>query len=889
MGDALARHDVIVREAIESHHGYVVKTTGDGFHAAFGSARDGLGAAVGAQLGLASESWVVTGPLRVRMGVHSGEAEFRDGDYYGTALNRAARIMGAGHGGQVLVSRATVELVGDALPEGTELIDLGEHRLRDLGRAEALLQVAHGDLPRSFPPLRSLDAFPGNLPLQFTSFVGREEEMARVAGLVREARLVTLTGVGGVGKTRLALQVAAELVSEFRDGAWLCELASAADADALVQVAAAALNVQPHATLSLEERIWEAFREREAVIVLDNCEHLLERASSFAGGLVRVCPGVRVIATSREPLDVDGERVVRVRSLPVPENSARSDATVLFVERARGVDAEFAVDETSEAAIAEICRRLDGIPLAIELAAARVVAMTPEEIAQLLDERFRLLTGGRRTAVERHQTLRATVDWSYSLLSETERVIFDRLGVFPSSFDIEAACAVAGGDGIDEWDVRDALRSLVTKSMVGTASGLRATTRYQLLETMRQYARERLEETGDADTRRRAHAVYFVRFVEKVADAYRTGQDLHARTAQSRLELDNYRAAMTWGLDSDTPGDAEYALRIAVLFAGWEPFTRRAAGLITHEDRLLERARSSAPELLAGILAGMANDALMLRGDVDTAADLAQQALDLGPTALGAIAMSHAVLGFCALARNQHDRAITIFEAGEYLVDTNHSQAFFEVLVSRAEASRGNATAARAHAERAVRLARESQFSMRIAQALNALAIATAYTDLEAARRVVEDALAAARDAGTDQGVAISLSYQAELLATEGDVPGACVVLGDMVRAWGEDAPVMALLGATARAAAIFADAGAPRPAATLAGAVMAGPHSQLLLAAVDARTREQLRNVIEVVRAHLEKDTFDNEWARGATMSSHEIMRFIGTTAKELNPTASL
>jgi predicted ATPase len=712
--------------------------------------------------------------------------------------------------------------------------------------------------------------------------------MARVAGLVREARLVTLTGVGGVGKTRLALQVAAELVSEYRDGAWLCELASAADSEALVQVAAAALNVQPHATLSLEERIREAFAEREAVIVLDNCEHLLERASSFAGGLVRVCPGIRVIATSREPLDVDGERIVRVRSLPVPENTAQSDATVLFVERARGVDAEFAVDEASEAAIAEICRRLDGIPLAIELAAARVVAMTPEEIALLLDERFRLLTGGRRSAVERHQTLRATVDWSYSLLSDPERAIFDRLGVFPSSFDLEAACAVASGDGVDEWDVRDALGSLVTKSMVGTVSGLPGTTRYQLLETMRQYARERLEESGDADTRRRAHAVYFVGFVEKVSDAYRTGEDLHLRTAQSRLELDNYRAAMTWGLDADAPGDAEYALQIAVLFAGWEPFTRRAAGLITHQDRLLERARSSAPELLAGILAGMANDAFMLRGDIDTAAHLAQQALDLGPTVLGAVAMSHAVLGFCALARNEPDRAVTIFEAGKNRLDTNHSQAFFEVLLSRAEASRGNAAAARAHAERAVRLARESQFSMRIAQALNALVVATAYTDLETAQLIVEDALAAARDAGTDQGIAISLSYQAELLATAGDVQAACAVLGDVARAWGQDAPLQALLGATARAAAIFADAGAPRPAATLAGAVMAGPHSQLLLAAVDARTRDLLQHVIDTVRAQLGNDTFDNEWARGATMTSNEITRFIGTTADELNSNAS-
>ena len=487
MQDALARHDEILRDAIDSHSGYVVKTRGDGFHAAFPTARSALDAALCAQLALTAEPWPSTGPLKVRVGIHTGEAELRDGDYYGTALNRAARIMSVGHGDQILVSRATEELVHDALPDGCELVSLGEHRLRDLGRPETLLQLTHPGLPRSFPPPRSVDAFPGNLPPQLTSFVGRADEMERVATTLGEARLVTLTGVGGVGKTRLVLQVAGEVLPDFRHGAWFCALGSGADPDALIQVVAAALNVQPHPTTPLDQRVLDTFREREALVVLDNCEHLLDAASDFTDALLRECPRVRVIATSREPLDLDGERVVRVRSLTVPDAGSEStEAVQLFVERARTVDADYDAGRDLRA-VGEICRRLDGIPLAIELAAARVVAMTPSEIADLLDERFRLLTGGRRSSVERHQTLRATVDWSYSLLSPTERAVFDRLGVFPGSFNDAAARAVAGGQGVEDWDVRDALTGLVSKSMVNTTSDA-GTTRYALLETMRQYA-----------------------------------------------------------------------------------------------------------------------------------------------------------------------------------------------------------------------------------------------------------------------------------------------------------------------------------------------------------------------------------------------------------------
>ena len=321
MHDALARHDELLRSAIESHHGHVVKTTGDGFHAAFSTARDAVLAAVSAQVALYGEAWSDTGPLRVRMGLHTGEARHRGGDYFGPELNRAARIMSAGHGGQVLLSHATEELVRDALADGCELVSLGEHQLRDLGRPEVLFQLTHADLQRDFGRVRSLDAYPGNLPLQVTSFVGRAGDMESVISALEEARLVTLTGVGGVGKTRLALQVAGELLPKFPDGSWLVELATAGDADALVQVVATVVGVTSHPTVSLESRVLHRLRDQHLLLVLDNCEHLLDAASRMASAILRECGAVRLLATSREPLDVDGEHVARVRSLPLPESA----------------------------------------------------------------------------------------------------------------------------------------------------------------------------------------------------------------------------------------------------------------------------------------------------------------------------------------------------------------------------------------------------------------------------------------------------------------------------------------------------------------------------------------------------------------------------------------
>ncbi len=545
MQPALARHDEIVRTAIESHDGYVVKTTGDGFHAAFTNAHDAVDAAVDAQLALRREPWAATGPLVVRMGVHTGPAELRDGDYYGTAVNRAARLMSVAHGGQIVVSLATEELVQE---HGVELLDLGEHVLKDLSRAERVFQVVHPELRSDFPVLRSLDAFPGNLPAQVTSFVGRDDDVAQIVEMLAEgAALVTLIGTGGVGKTRLAVQVAAEVLAQFADGAWFCDLASARDGDAMAQVVATALGCVQRPGLSLADSIVEYAKVRELLVVLDNCEHLLDEAGALAEAMIQECPGGRLVATSREAFGVRGERVVRVRSLAAPDPSATGDellqsaAVRLFADRAADAGADTTWNDAQWAAVGEICRRVDGIPLAIELAAARVASMRPTDIAAHLDERFRLLTGTRRGRVERHQTLRATVEWSYQLLEADDRAVFDRLGVFAGTFDTAGASAVASDDDLDSWRIVDSIASLVAKSMLVVEDGPDDTTRYAMLETLRQFARERLEEAGDADRWRRRHAEYYVTFAEAAGPGLR-GPDEVVWMARLVSEFDNLRS-----------------------------------------------------------------------------------------------------------------------------------------------------------------------------------------------------------------------------------------------------------------------------------------------------------------------------------------------------------
>jgi predicted ATPase/class 3 adenylate cyclase len=882
MREALARHDAILRESVALHGGQVVKGTGDGVHAVFATADAAVKAAVDAQLGIGAEQWTVSDRLRVRMGVHTGSAELRDADYFGPSVNRAARLMSVAHGGQIVVSAAAEELSREALPEGVTVTDLGLHRLRDLGAPERVFQVLHADLDREFPPLASMDAHSSNLPAQLTSFVGREPELASIAEVLKSARLVTLTGVGGVGKTRLAIQVGAEHLSEFADGVWLCELAAAGDPEAMVQVVAGVLSVSSRPDEPLDARIREALQAKQTLIILDNCEHVLDTASALATGILRACPGVRILATSREALDVHGERVTRVRSLPLPGDHddvgqlVATDAVRLFADRASAVEPDFIVSDANAASVVQICRRLDGIPLAIELAASRAVSLSPAEIVALLDERFRLLTGGKRTTVDRHQTLRATIDWSYALLSAAEQVVFERLGVFAGSFDAAAVTAVAGGD-LDGWVLRDALARLVRKSMVNLVIVDDQSSRYQLLETLRSYARERLEDHGKADAVRRRHAAHYAQQAERMVQALVTGVGLEAAHRASLLDVDDTRAAISWSLDSPDPKDGELALRIAARFGGAPPGTRQAAGVTAAARRLLERAERSSPELKAAVMAGFALDALFLEGDLDRATDLAHEALANMPdefrqSPTGSV-VPYSVLTFCAIAKGDFDDARELLDEARRRSDTTeHNTAFWESHAALVERAAGDGVAARRHAETAVQLARRADFPFRLAQALSILAGVTVRNDPSTARAAIEELATLERAyphlgrAGGSHGTAL---VSAKLSLGAHDHRAALQTLraaAELAR----DNGIVSAVGIAAVLIGVLARLHQPRHAATLAGVLTKGPYGPLLLIAAEP---EALQLHLANLRDELGQDDYTTATAAGAAMHLDAII----------------
>jgi predicted ATPase len=550
MAAALARHDEILRAAITTHGGFVFSTAGDGVAAAFGRAADAVAAAVLAQGQIGAEGWPHGAAIRVRMGLNTGEVEERGGDYFGPAVNRAARIMAAGHGGQVLLSAATAGLVGAA-----ELVDLGAYEFAGLASPERVFQIGAGQ----FAPLRSMQLVPSNLPGERSVFVGRERELAVVAGKIRSSRVLTVTGVGGVGKTRLAIRAAAGVAGEFPGGVWLAELAPLIDASLVGTTVAAAIGVPMSPSVDPCELVCRFLARRRALVVLDNCEHVIGVAADLVDRVLAAAPRARVLATSREPLGVAGESVWRVPSLSVDADVGVGDAVALFAARAALVRADFVLDDATTKAVRAICGRLDGIPLAIELAAARAKVLSVQQISARLDERFRLLTRGGRTAVPRQQTLQGAMDWSYELLAPGERELFDALGVFAGDLDLAAAAAVSG---LDEFEALDLLSQLVDKSMLEVDP---ARERYRLLETLRQYAWERLAAAGRLAAAREAHARWFLSLAgQQAARMAVSGQQVDAL---DRLEADydNLRAALAYLIE--TP-QAESAVRLARCMLG---------------------------------------------------------------------------------------------------------------------------------------------------------------------------------------------------------------------------------------------------------------------------------------------------------------------------------
>lgn len=686
---ALVRHDALLRDCIQKHRGIVVKSRGEGdsFFAVFDLAADAVWAALAIQQALQSEKWPAEVPLRVRVALHTGEAEMREGDYFGAPVNRCARLRAIAHGGQTLLSQSTAELVYEALPAGATLRDLGEHRLRDLSRPERVFQLEHPDLPSGFPSLKSLDALPNNLPIQLSSFIGREREKDDVKRLLSKTRLLTLTGVGGCGKTRLALQVAADLLEDYPDGVWVVELAALADATRVAQAVASTLAIREESSgqalgeggsvalmsserdLPLLTRLIAYLRSRKLLLILDNCEHILLACAQLADTLLRSCPSLRILATSREALGIAGELTYHVPSLSLPEprqpqpveHLSQFEAVRLFVDRSVFHQPEFRLTDENAPAVAQVCQRLDGIPLAIELAAARVKALPVEQIAKRLGDRFRLLTGGSRTALPRHQTLQAAMDWSYELLSEKERILFCRLSVFSGGFTLEAAETICVGEGLDRNEVMDLLMHLIDKSLV-VYEERDGEARYRMLETVRQYSRNRLLESGHSERLRDRHLEFFVRWAE--AQPHLHSEEPLAWLDQMEMEHDNLRAALEWSVESGRPKETEKGLQLAVaLYPFWSVRGYVSEGREWLESILAVSSDASDQERAEAL--GRAGFLAWLQGDFAAAAELGEKSLALF-RALGdkrGIAGSLWVTGIAVRdQQNENARAIALLE-----------------------------------------------------------------------------------------------------------------------------------------------------------------------------------------------------------------------------------
>ena len=714
MRPALACHDALARTAVECHRGTVVKTTGDGLYAAFDQPLDAIGATLQLQQALTDSEATNGIALRVRCGLHLGVVERRDNDYFGNAVNRTARIMGVAHGGQVIVSQAVVDRVADRLPPQVALRDLGAVRLKGVARPERVYQVIHPRLRQDFPALRSLEATPNNLPQQITSFVGRERALAEVRQLLGRTRLLTLVGVGGLGKTRLSLQLGAEVLDDYADGVWFVELGPLADAQLVAQAVASVLGVKEEAGRPVHEALVKHVHDRQLLLILDNCEHLARASAELAKELLQSGPQVKVLASSRESLHVVGEMTYPLSTLAVPDPKKylpiaelkHYEAVRLFSDRAVAAQLVFQVTDQNATAIADICHRLDGIPLAIELAAARVRAVSVETIAARLSDRFRLLTGGDATTLPRQQTLRACIDWSYELLSKPERELLRRLTVF-AGWTLDAAEAVGAGGEIEQSDVLDLLTHLVEKSLVQFDVGH---ARYWLLETVRQYAREKLDESDGADSVLERHRNYFLALAEQGATAEATDANLKHWTPLLQLESDNMRAALKWSVDNST--EEHEALRLCgALRNFWWRSGRTREGRNWCEKALASAsdAKPSKPLLGALITLGMTQRVL---GEQTKAISSFEKALNISrevcaPSQEGLIlrhlATTNATLGRIEAAESMYEQSIAIHRAhGE-----PSREAVSQTCLATLYINEGKFAAAEAPLDRAIALSRE--------------------------------------------------------------------------------------------------------------------------------------------------------------------------------------
>jgi predicted ATPase/class 3 adenylate cyclase len=675
----LTRHNQILDQCIQAHDGFVFRTVGDAYCVAFHNVNDALQAALEAQRILYAEAWSPA-PIKVRMGIHAGAAQLEgESNYSGYAtLALSQRIMSAGHGGQVLLSQTVHDLLGGKLPANAQLFDMGEHHLKNVLQPEHLYQLAVPDLPSAFPSLKTLKTVNHNLPHSLTSFIGRERELSQIKEKLATARLLTLIGPGGTGKTRLSLQMGGEALPDFKDGVWLVELAPVSDPNLIPQTIAAVLGLRESPGRLLMDLVIDYLRAKQLLLILDNCEHLIDACARLADQFLRNCPDLKIMASSREALGIDGEAVYRVPSLSLPkQDEATREAVMgcesaqLFMDRASAANPNFQFTDENASSVAQICLRLDGIPLALELAAARVRVLSAEQIANRLDDRFRLLTGGSRTALPRQQTLQALIDWSYDLLTDSEKALFRRLAVFVGGWTLEAAEAVCAGDEIEAYEVLDLLTEIVDKSLVQVdESG--ETIRYQRLETISQYAREKLLVTDEANRVRNRHLDYYIEFASVMEKDYINPYQYDI-IDKMRLEYDNIRSALSWGVENHIEKAARL-LSLSTTFWPWvmtgntSEVQEWCSTVLSRLDFVIEETAGQADDLLklnARVL-NRSSQALMNMGKHQASRAAAEKSIQLARESNDLFTLVEALgsLGHCALYAGDPEAAFDAANEG---------------------------------------------------------------------------------------------------------------------------------------------------------------------------------------------------------------------------------
>jgi predicted ATPase/class 3 adenylate cyclase len=889
METALARHDEILKGATEQHGGYVFKTVGDAFCCAFWTAADALDAALEVQRKLLGEEWQETSPLRVRMALHTGAAEERDGDYFGPPVNRVARLLSAGHGGQVLLSLPTQELLRDQLPADTSLRDLGEHRLKDLFRPERVYQLLGPELPTEFPPLRTLETYRNNLPLQPTPLIGREKEVAEVCErLLRpEVRLLTLTGAGGTGKTRLGLQAAAELTEEFEVGVFFVSLAAIRDPRLVVGAVAGTLGVKEEGGQPLLESLEYYLHEKRMLLLVDNFEQVLE-AAPMVSEMLSGAPNLKVLVTSRIPLRLYGEHEYSVPPLALPdperppsvERLTHYEAVRLFVERAQAAKADFSVTNENAPAVAEICYRLDGLPLAIELAAARIKLLTVQAMLARLGNRLKLLTGGARDLPERQRTLRSTIEWSYGLLEEGEKELFARLSVFAGGRTLEAIEAICDAESELHVDVLDRLASLVDKSLLKQEEGVGGQPRFVMLETIHEFARQKLRESGEAEEVRRLHAHYFLALAEE-AEPEVEGAQQALWVERLEEEHDNMRAALSWSLGQSS--DAVLALRMgAALGEFWYLRGYFGEGRRWLEEALAKSSRT--PTATRARALQRVSWLAYLQGDLDRAEEASQEGLGLEGVELfrtaggdSTAAELQRVLGMVIGNRGERERQTQLLEESLSLsreVGSLRGMASSIFILGAAWRIRGDLQRATQLLGEALTMYKKTGDQALIASVLTHLGFTFLFQgDLERATAASEEAAAMLREQKHLSYLAYALNNLGWIALLRGDSERARDLYAESMRSHREvgfkvDAPEN-LLGLACVAAA----RGEAERAARLFGASEALPEA--MDAPLEPGERALQEPYLAAARSKLDETSWQEAWAKGRAMTLEEAIAY--------------